>query len=98
MLTTGAIAFVFTWGGGARWLPQPPVYTWGWAQGHPTYPMERGSEFGIRTGAAIAGPRALEMAGISINDISQAQLYDCYTFTVLITLEDYGFCEKGEGG
>src|SRR5919199_1589985 len=51
-----------------------------------------------RTGAAIAGPQALEMAGISIKDISQAQLYDCYTFTVLVTLEDYGFCEKGEGG
>jgi acetyl-CoA acetyltransferase len=27
-----------------------------------------------------------------------AELYDCYTFTVLITLEDYGFCAKGEGG
>jgi acetyl-CoA acetyltransferase len=26
------------------------------------------------------------------------ELYDCYTFTVLITLEDYGFCPKGEGG
>jgi acetyl-CoA acetyltransferase len=26
------------------------------------------------------------------------QLYDCYTYTVLVTLEDYGFCEKGEGG
>jgi acetyl-CoA acetyltransferase len=98
MVTNGAIAFVVTSAERARSLAQPPVYTWGWAQGHPTYPMERGSEFGIRTGAAIAGPRALEMAGISINDISQAQLYDCYTFTVLITLEDYGFCEKGEGG
>ena len=26
------------------------------------------------------------------------ELYDCYTYTVLVTLEDYGFCEKGEGG
>jgi acetyl-CoA acetyltransferase len=26
------------------------------------------------------------------------QLYDCYTFTVLLSLEDYGFCKKGEGG
>jgi acetyl-CoA acetyltransferase len=97
-VTNGAIAFVVTSAERARSLAQPPVYTWGWAQGHPTYPMERGSEFGIRTGAAIAGPQALEMAGISIKDISQAQRYDCYTFTVLITLEDHGFCEKGEGG
>jgi acetyl-CoA acetyltransferase len=27
-----------------------------------------------------------------------AELYDCYTFTVLVSLEDYGFCRKGEGG
>jgi acetyl-CoA acetyltransferase len=98
MVTNGAIAFVVTSADRARSLAQPPVYVLGWAQGHPTYPMERGSELGLRSGAALAGPRALEMAGISIEDISQAQLYDCYTFTVLITLEDYGFCAKGEGG
>jgi acetyl-CoA acetyltransferase len=38
------------------------------------------------------------MAGISINDIDVRELYDCFTFTVLLTLEDYGFVEKGEGG
>jgi acetyl-CoA acetyltransferase len=38
------------------------------------------------------------MAGIAANDVDVAELYDCYTFTVLITLEDYGFCAKGEAG
>jgi acetyl-CoA acetyltransferase len=38
------------------------------------------------------------MAGITRNDIGTCQLYDCYTYTVLVTLEDYGFCAKGEGG
>jgi acetyl-CoA acetyltransferase len=33
-----------------------------------------------------------------LSDIGVVELYDCYTFTVLITLEDYGFCQKGEGG
>jgi acetyl-CoA acetyltransferase len=98
MVTNGAIAFVVTSGNRARGLKQAPVYIWAWAQGHPGYSMERGSRFGIETGAATAGPRAFAMAGIGIEDISQAQLYDCYTFTVLITLEDYGFCSKGEGG
>src|SRR5581483_1918889 len=41
---------------------------------------------------------ALAMAGVALDDIEVVELYDCYTFTVLVTLEDYGFCDKGEGG
>ena len=38
------------------------------------------------------------MAGLGLSDVQVAELYDCYTFTVLVSLEDYGFCGKGEGG
>jgi acetyl-CoA acetyltransferase len=38
------------------------------------------------------------MAGVSPRDIDLVSVYDCYTITVLITLEDAGFCKKGEGG
>jgi acetyl-CoA acetyltransferase len=38
------------------------------------------------------------MAGVGLADIDVAELYDCYTYTLLVTLEDYGFCPKGEGG
>jgi acetyl-CoA acetyltransferase len=38
------------------------------------------------------------MSGLSVADVRVAEIYDCFTFTTLITLEDYGFCEKGEGG
>ena len=38
------------------------------------------------------------MAGLAPKDIDVAQIYDCYTIAVLMTLEDYGFCRKGEGG
>lgn len=50
------------------------------------------------TAAAIAGRRALEDAGMAPSSIDVAQLYDCFTIAPLMTLEDYGFCAKGEGG
>lgn len=50
------------------------------------------------SGAPIAKGTAFKMAGIELKDVDFAELYDCYTFTVLVTLEDYGFCKKGEGG
>lgn len=46
----------------------------------------------------IASQRAFRMAGVQIQDIDLVSLYDCYTITVLISLEDIGFCSKGEGG
>ena len=70
----------------------------GWAQSHPGRFQRRDENFGLVTGAAQAGPAALAMAGVKLSDIDVVQLYDCYTYTVLVTLEDYGFCGKGEGG
>jgi acetyl-CoA C-acetyltransferase len=50
------------------------------------------------TGAVWSGPRAFEEAGIRPTDIDYASIYDSFTITVLMTLEDLGFCEKGQGG
>jgi len=98
MVSNGGVAVVVTSAERAPHLAQPPVHVRGWAQSHPGYRMERGSDWGLRTGAAIAGPAAMKMAGITPSDIDIRQIYDCYTYTVLVTLEDYGFCNKGEGG
>lgn len=46
----------------------------------------------------MAAERAFQMAGVKAQDINLVSLYDCYTITVLISLEDIGFCRKGEGG
>jgi acetyl-CoA acetyltransferase len=98
LVSNGGVAVVVTSAARARDLARPPVHVWGWGQGHPGHRLERGSDFGLTTGAALSGRAAMRMAGVTPADVGSAQLYDCYTFTVLVTLEDYGFCAKGEGG
>ena len=50
-----------------------------------------------RTPVGPASDRAFTMAGLKPADMHAAQIYDCYTITVLLTLEDAGFAPKGEG-
>ena len=50
------------------------------------------------TGAAVSGPIAFAQAGVTPADIQYASIYDSFTITVLLQLEDLGFCTKGEGG
>ena len=48
--------------------------------------------------AAVSGPAAFAEAGVAPADIAYASIYDSFTITVLIQLEDQGFCVKGQGG
>jgi acetyl-CoA C-acetyltransferase len=50
------------------------------------------------TAAAWSGPIAFEEAGVKPADIKYASIYDSFTITVLLQIEDLGFCKKGEGG
>jgi len=50
------------------------------------------------SGVAWTGPRAFAEAGITPQQIRYASIYDSFTITVLIQLEDLGFCKKGDGG
>jgi acetyl-CoA acetyltransferase len=50
------------------------------------------------TAAAQSGPLALRRAGITPADVDTLQVYDSFTITVVLSLEDLGFCAKGEGG
>jgi acetyl-CoA C-acetyltransferase len=52
----------------------------------------------LTTGAAWTGAAAFAEAGVNPADIQYASIYDSFTITVLLTLEDLGFCKKGEGG
>ena len=94
LVSNGGLAVIVTGAERARALRKPPVYVWGMGQGH------RGGDAGdtLASGAALAKEPAFAMAGITLRDVQVVELYDCYTFTVIVTLEDYGFCKKGEGG
>ena len=50
------------------------------------------------TGAARSGPAAFEEAGLTPADVDYVSIYDSFTITVLETIEDLGFCAKGDGG
>jgi acetyl-CoA acetyltransferase len=82
----------------ARDLARPPVYVLGAGTAH-THGMSI-SQMGdvTTTGAAVSGPQAMTMAGITPSDVDVVELYDSFTITALMTLEDLGFCAKGEGG
>jgi len=48
--------------------------------------------------ASVSGPLAFARAGVRPADVDVAELYDAFTYMLLLTLEDLGFCPKGEGG
>ena len=96
--TDAAVAVLVTSAERARDLRKPPVLISGaaWGSGQTLYSNQQPDT--TRTAAADLAPRLFEMAGVGPNDIDVAQLYDCFTYSVLVQLEDYGFCAKGEGG
>jgi acetyl-CoA acetyltransferase len=98
LVSNGGVAIVVTSADRAKDLRQRPAYVLAWGQAHPGIVQERGSRFGEVSGAVDSGARAFAMAGLSLADVDVCELYDCYTYTVVVSLEDYGFCAKGDGG
>ncbi|WP_332771888.1 thiolase C-terminal domain-containing protein [Phenylobacterium sp.] len=100
----GACAVVITSAERARDLRKPPVLISGVAGGAP--PDRRaGMMFPVVTrqdmtdlGGRRAGETLWKRAGLGPSEIDIAQLYDCFTISVILQLEAYGFCAKGEGG
>jgi acetyl-CoA acetyltransferase len=81
----------------ARDPKQPPVNVLDYATWAPGDNLSSERHPAVAAGANRSGAMAFRMAGITREDIGTCQLYDCYTYTVLMTLEDYGLCAKGEG-
>jgi acetyl-CoA acetyltransferase len=95
--TDGAGAVVVTDTARAKDLPHRPVIVRGFGSQNNL----RGwtvDDHMVHTAAKASGERAYSIADVSPSDIDTAQLYDCFTYMLLTQVEDYGFCEKGEGG
>ena len=97
LVTDGAGAVVMTSAERARDLAKPPAYVLGTGTCH-THNMISEMPDLTTTGAAVSGPKAFGIAGLQPSDVDVVQLYDSFTITVLLLLEDLGFCPKGEGG
>ena len=97
LISDGGSAVILTSAERAAEFPNQPAYLLGFGEGHNHEHISQAQNL-TTSGAVESGQRAYAMAGLGPKDINLAQLYDCFTPTVLIELEDLGFCKKGEGG
>ena len=96
VVTDGGGALIVTRPEIARSLKRPIVNVIGCGE---ATQGQAGGYFDITQSAAIrSGHSAFKQAGITPTDIQYVSLYDSFTITVLMQLEDLGFCAKGEGG
>ena len=97
MPCAGAAALVVTSAARARRSPHPPAYLLGSGE----YCTHRAITYApsmTESAIRVSAGSAFDMAGLSPRDVDLVSIYDCYTITVIVTLEDAGFCEKGRGG
>ncbi|GMV70036.1 MAG: transporter [Pseudomonadota bacterium] len=98
LVTDGAGAVVITSAERARHLKKKPVYVLGAGTHHDHAMMISEMPELTVTPGAVSAPKAFNMAGVTPKDIDLVMTYDSFTITVLMSLEDMGFCPKGEGG
>lgn len=98
LMTDGGRAILVTSAERARDLKHPAVLIAGMGQDNPSCDVHQATHLAGPTGAKKAGQAAFRMAGVTVDDVDACEIYDCFTYTVEITLQDYGFFGPGEGG
>jgi acetyl-CoA acetyltransferase len=99
--TDGGLAVVIVSAERARDLKQPPAYLHSFAQGLPPQHQTMTNYFTddpLRGPAWTAAKRMWDIADVGPADVKVAQLYDAFSPLIILSLEGYGFCERGEGG
>jgi acetyl-CoA acetyltransferase len=100
LISDGAAAFVVTSVDRARSLPNPPAVVAG--VGVASLDITLTSIFTqkpdvLSLGSAVSGPMAYREAGLGPGDVDLAEIYDCFSITMILQMEDLGFCPRGEG-
>lgn len=97
IISDGGAALVLTSAERAKDLRNKPVYLLGAGEYH--LPEQVSEQISLtESGCKISGERAFKMAGITPKDVNVAELYDCFSISVILQLEGLGFVKKGEGG
>lgn len=97
LVSDGGGALVITRADRARHLRKPPVYVLGVGEAISHASISNMPDLTV-TAAVASSQAAFAMAGYSAQDMNLAMLYDAFTITPILFLEDLGFCAKGEGG
>ncbi|MBI2979536.1 MAG: thiolase family protein [Chloroflexi bacterium] len=90
-------AFVMTTAERARDCRHRPVYVMGVGQDHPSTDIVQADFMTGPIGAKVSGEEAFRMAGVTLKDIDACEIYDCFTYTVELSMMGYGFFGPGEG-
>lgn len=97
-IVNGGLAYIVTSAKTARTITDKPVYLLGCGEANNYFHGSRSTPDVTVTGFTDAAPKAFAMAGVKHKDIQFFQPYDDYPIIVLMSIEDWGFCKKGEAG
>lgn len=97
LISDGGAAFIMTCTDRAKDSKSKPIYILGGGECYTHEHIFLAPSI-VSTGAVQSSKNAYKMAGVTPDDIDFAGVYDCFTGTVIMMLEDLGFCKKGEGG
>ncbi|WP_108485505.1 thiolase family protein [Oceaniglobus ichthyenteri] len=97
-MVNGGLAYIVTSAKTARAAVERPAFMLGHAELNNYYAGPRSHPDITGTGFIETGPEAFAMAGITPKDVDVFLPYDDYPFVVMLQLEHYGFCKRGEGG
>jgi acetyl-CoA acetyltransferase len=97
LVTDGGGAIILTLADKAGTLKKKPVYVLGTGEAISHASISSMKDLTV-SAAAESGPKAFRMAGIKPGDVNMLSLYDAFTITPILFLEDLGYCPKGEGG